>query len=818
MNNLSAFTPLALTLLLALAAPAADAASVAQAPAAGGGPSLRRFALIASTNDGGPGRPRLRYADSDARAVADVLRSLGGLRGEDTVILPSVTRTSLQKGLGRMKEALALAGGGGARRELFVYYSGHSNEEGLLLGHERFEYEELRRFINDADAEVRIAILDSCASGALIRQRGGSKRASFLHDASIAARGHAFLTASAADEAAQESDRVGGAFFTHYLLSGLRGAADTSRDGRVTLGEAYQFAYQETLFRTERTVGGPQHANYDIQMAGTGDLLVMTDLRATGAGLLIDESVAGRLYVRDASGRLLVELRKEPLYPVELGLGPGSYRIFLDADGRPFEATVTLENGKTARLGRTQFRAATPLVASSRGQASEVSIGPASAAELSAAAPTLRRTYRHVPFELMIAPPLRTGGRADEQVLNNFVLGAVAHSHALRGMQLSLGANTVEHDQYGMQVTVGANRVGESAHGLQVAVGANTVGGDYWGLQVGAGFNGVEGSLHGLQVAAGANRARGSAHGMQVAAGMNRTQASMHGLQVAGFANLTTTNLHGMQVGVGNYTGGNATGAQVGVVSYLGGDLRGLQVSPGAWVDGTITGLQVGVLTHHRGLRGAQVGVANLARGPLQGLQVAVLNVGGAVSGAQIGVINIASRVDGPQIGVINVAGSSAAPIGVFNFIRDGYYRLQLWSSDLTPTNIGIKMGGRHVYTQLGFGLGKSWDDRTLMNAQGAIGVHLLVNDRLFVDFDLGTAAVGTTSRWSQDGTLNTARLVVGYQLARHLAIIGGPTFNVHVHDREEREQPGMGWLERSIEAGSQQVRLFPGFVIGLQI
>jgi hypothetical protein len=39
----------------------------------------------------------------------------------------------------------------------------------------------------------------------------------------------------------------------------------------VTLNEAYRFAFDETLARTETTSGGPQHAAYDISLAGTGD-------------------------------------------------------------------------------------------------------------------------------------------------------------------------------------------------------------------------------------------------------------------------------------------------------------------------------------------------------------------------------------------------------------------------------------------------------------------------------------------------------------------------------------------------------------------
>ena len=113
-------------------------------------------------------------------------------------------------------------------------------------------------------------------------------------------QGYAFLTSSSADEAAQESDAIGASFFTHYLVSGMRGAADVSGEGKITLSEAYQFAFHETLARTTTTQGGAQHPAYDINLSGTGDI-VMTDVRQTSASVLLTEELAGRFFVRNAS-------------------------------------------------------------------------------------------------------------------------------------------------------------------------------------------------------------------------------------------------------------------------------------------------------------------------------------------------------------------------------------------------------------------------------------------------------------------------------------------------------------------------------------
>ncbi|HEY3381328.1 MAG TPA: hypothetical protein VGK32_06130 [Vicinamibacterales bacterium] len=92
---------------------------------------------------------------------------------------------------GRVLAARRSAGGAAVRTEVFFYYSGHADEKSVLLGNDRLSYTTLRQDLETIPA----------------------------------------------DEAAQESERLGGSFFTHYLISGMRGAADLSGDGRVTLNE-----------------------------------------------------------------------------------------------------------------------------------------------------------------------------------------------------------------------------------------------------------------------------------------------------------------------------------------------------------------------------------------------------------------------------------------------------------------------------------------------------------------------------------------------------------------------------------------------------
>jgi len=226
--------PSALTLSALLLAAALPSRLPAQA-------EVQRFALIAGTNFGGADRPLLRYAVSDAERFTQVLSELGGLNQANTILLKEPKVRNLVQALDQLSRRVSESGRPGARgrTEVLVYYSGHADEKGLLLGDDRYSYQSLRDRLDEIPADVRIAVLDACASGAFTRLKGGKVSKPFLVDESATMRGHAFLTSSAENEAAQESDHIGASYFTHYLVSGLRGAADVTGDGRVTLNEAY---------------------------------------------------------------------------------------------------------------------------------------------------------------------------------------------------------------------------------------------------------------------------------------------------------------------------------------------------------------------------------------------------------------------------------------------------------------------------------------------------------------------------------------------------------------------------------------------------
>jgi hypothetical protein len=406
--------------------------------------AIRRHALIVGMNDGGKQRAGLRYATDDARRMAGVLEELGGVSEFDRTVLLSADRAQLEAAFASLRAQISAARTPNTLRQLIFYYSGHSDGEGLLLGKEHVRYAELRKMIQSVGADIHIAILDSCASGALVRTKGGKPRPPFLVDQSSKVRGHVFLTSSSEDEVAQESDRIGGSFFTHYLISGLRGAADISRDGKVTLSEAYQFAFDETLRRTEQTSAGAQHASYDMQLAGSGDL-VTTDLRESAARITIGKELEGRFYLRDASGRLVAELYKARGLPAEIGLEPGLYRVTREHDGALSYAELEVKAGETPEL-----LALSPVegeLAVARGDAPEPP---------------------YFPIGVSLLPMLSSGGL--EPMSTNFAFDVTWGRWAsVEGAQISSLVAQVDGDLDGAQLSGVVGIVGGDLRGVQLS-------------------------------------------------------------------------------------------------------------------------------------------------------------------------------------------------------------------------------------------------------------------------------------------------------------------------------------------------------------
>lgn len=288
----------------------------------------RRFALVAGEPDGGGGTIHLRYAERDARRIHGILTGLGGVRAEDARLLLSAGAEVFRGALAELEAAARAARAAGERTVLIVYYSGHARDGALRLGSGRIPLDELRGALERAPADVRIGLLDSCRSGAITRTKGVRPAPTFdvRTGESVGPSGLVLIASSAADEDSQESDAIGASWFTHHLASGLLGGADASGDGRVTLAEAYAYAYARTVGSTTSSAAGVQHPVFLYELGGAGDV-ILADLEPVAGGLAFPAGAEGLYVVLDRAGRAVAEVAKGAGAERRIALARGRYLV-----------------------------------------------------------------------------------------------------------------------------------------------------------------------------------------------------------------------------------------------------------------------------------------------------------------------------------------------------------------------------------------------------------------------------------------------------------------------------------------------------------
>jgi len=353
----------------AAAACFAAAAALAASPADA---TTRRLAIVVGHNTGANEAP-LRYAEADAAKFARVLVDMGGVDRADLDLLLGRPLAEVRGALDRARRKIA-----GARKApddhvlIFFYFSGHSDGHALELGGEGLDFGALRSLLAATGADVQLAIVDTCRSGALVGVKGGQPGASFairLDDQELASTGYVFLTSSASDELALESPEIRGSFFTHHLVSGLLGQADVSGDRRVSLAEAYEYAYARTVADTARTTISTQHPNYSNQLSGRGEL-VLTELQPRSAQLVLPSGFDRLLVVGAQSDQVLAEVPGTS--PRPLALMPGRYAVRAQRGPRSFAARVALVEGQTLLVRADELAPAASAPASRKGGALEL--------------------------------------------------------------------------------------------------------------------------------------------------------------------------------------------------------------------------------------------------------------------------------------------------------------------------------------------------------------------------------------------------------------------------------------------------------------
>jgi hypothetical protein len=231
---------------------------------------------------------QLTVSDKDARDVAEFLRSQDKLFRKINVTLltnEKATKGEIEKCLQyRLREA-------GKDDTVVIFWSGHGSDDPRLPGEFFFithdadpEYltatcinMNQNRLLNRLDSKRVVLIADTCYAGNFTSMGAKSLRPAlenFIRDFSES-RGRVFLTSSRPDELSMEKPGLANSVFTHYLLRGLTGEADSDGDGIVSIKELYDYVYQKTKSETNNI----QHPQWEARLEGSFPLALARPAR-----------------------------------------------------------------------------------------------------------------------------------------------------------------------------------------------------------------------------------------------------------------------------------------------------------------------------------------------------------------------------------------------------------------------------------------------------------------------------------------------------------------------------------------------------------
>jgi len=250
-----------------------DAPSPAPEPQRSAEPELQVWAVVigvASYNH----MPVLRYPDDDAYRMYAFLKSPEGGALDDEHIKILVDEEATR---GNIKRVMSdIFGKAGPNDLIMLYYSGHG-VNGAFLPYDfdhsassRLMHQEIMNILNRSRAKHKLCIADACYSGSLLASKGPQPRDGLTRELynkiSESAPSTALIVSSKYNETSVESSGLRQGVFSHYLIRGLKGEADTNRDRYINVTELFQYVRQNVRDYTGNRQSPMIEGDYDPGM------------------------------------------------------------------------------------------------------------------------------------------------------------------------------------------------------------------------------------------------------------------------------------------------------------------------------------------------------------------------------------------------------------------------------------------------------------------------------------------------------------------------------------------------------------------------
>ena len=277
--------------------------------------------IIGNTEYTDPGLAKLTAPGKDAEDFARVLKDPDICAFDDVKVLLDqaypVIREAIDEFFDEKKPndlLILYFSGHGVRDEFGTLYLTAKNTNRSRLRSTAIKSDFIHETMDQSRSKRQVLILDCCNSGAFPQGTKAEVGGVMGMGTAFQGYGRFVLTASDSTQFAWEGNKVIGktdnSLFTHFLVQGLEGNADRDGDGKITVDELYDYAYEQVKLST------PKQTPSKFSSKQQGEIILRQNIRIEEAipmplpDDLIAATNSSLTYVREGAVRQLEELLK----------------------------------------------------------------------------------------------------------------------------------------------------------------------------------------------------------------------------------------------------------------------------------------------------------------------------------------------------------------------------------------------------------------------------------------------------------------------------------------------------------------------------
>ena len=227
---------------------------VDELPAIKAKPNKNSYAIVIGIEQYRQKLPKADFATQDAKTVTEYLTKVMGYPEENVVTL--INDRALKSDMEKYFEKW-LWNNVEKDGSVFIYYSGHGapnpktgdaylvpyDGDPSFIDQTGYSLKRLYDNLGKLQAKEIIVALDSCFSGAGGRSviaKGARPLVMTMESLAIPSK-VAVLSASSGEQISSTYEEKGHGLFTYFMLKGIKGEGDTNGDGKVEIGELFEY-------------------------------------------------------------------------------------------------------------------------------------------------------------------------------------------------------------------------------------------------------------------------------------------------------------------------------------------------------------------------------------------------------------------------------------------------------------------------------------------------------------------------------------------------------------------------------------------------